>query len=170
MLPESPVNLNKYILPLVAAACVAGTAVAHDYQAESLFIDHPWARAMPPTATTGAAYFRIDNNGETGDRLLGIDTPAAESAEMHEHVDAEGLMKMQKAADLTIDAGESLALEPGGYHIMLINLQQPLVDGEKFPMTLRFEQAGTVEVEVAVHKEAPVKKDKPTEPVHDHAR
>ncbi|MEH6389956.1 MAG: copper chaperone PCu(A)C, partial [Pseudomonas profundi] len=83
-------NLKKYVLPLVAAASMAGPAVAHDYQAESLFIDHPWARAMPPTATTGATYFRIDNNGETGDRLLGIETPAAESAELHEHVHAEG--------------------------------------------------------------------------------
>ncbi|QIB52179.1 copper chaperone PCu(A)C [Pseudomonas sp. OIL-1] len=163
-------NLKKYVLPLVAAASMAGPAVAHDYQAESLFIDHPWARAMPPTATTGATYFRIDNNGETGDRLLGIETPAAESAELHEHVHAEGLMKMQKAADLSIDAGESVTLEPGGYHIMLINLQQPLVDGEKFPMTLRFEQAGTVDVEVAVHKEAPAAKKKPAKPAHNHAQ
>ncbi|MEH6387383.1 MAG: copper chaperone PCu(A)C [Pseudomonas profundi] len=82
----------------------------------------------------------------------------------------QGLMKMQKAADLSIDADESVTLEPGGYHIMLINLQQPLVDGEKFPMTLRFEQAGTVDVEVAVHKEAPAAKKKPAKPAHNHAQ
>ncbi|WP_235906773.1 copper chaperone PCu(A)C [Pseudomonas saliphila] len=162
-------HFNKTVLAVVAAACMAGQAIAHDYQVESLVIDHPWARAMPTTATTGATYLRIDNNGEVGDRLLGVETPAAKSAELHEHVHAGGLMKMQKAADLTIDAGESVILEPGGYHIMLINLQQPLVDGEKFPMTLRFEQAGTVEVEVAVHKDAPKPKKKPAVEAHsDH--
>ena len=62
---------------------------------------------------------------------------------------------MQQATHIVIEPGESVALEPGGYHIMLINLQQPLVDGEKFPMTLRFEHAGTVDVEIAIHKEAP---------------
>lgn len=162
-------NFNKTVLAVVAAACVAGQAIAHDYQVESLFIDHPWARAMPTTATTGATYFRIDNNGEVDDRLLGVETPAAKSAELHEHVHAEGLMKMQKAADLTIGAGESVTLEPGGYHIMLMNLQQPLVDGEKFPMTLRFEQAGSIEIEVAVHKDAPAVKNKPVDDAHgDH--
>ena len=159
-------NLNKTLLSFVAVACMAGQALAHDYQADSLFIDHPWARAMPTTATTGATYLRIDNNGEVGDRLLEIETPAAEFAELHEHVHAEGLMKMQKAADLTIGAGESVTLEPGGYHIMLMNLKRPLVDGEKFPLTLRFEQAGSVEVEVAVHKDAPTPKNKPAVEAH----
>lgn len=148
-------NIKRILIPFLAAACVAGQALAHDHQAEELLIDQPWSRAMPPTATTGAAYLRIDNNGEAGDRLLAVETPVAEYAELHEHVHVDGLMKMQQATDLAIEAGDSLTLEPGGYHIMLFNLQKPLVAGEKYPLTLRFEQAGEIEVEVAVHKEAP---------------
>ena len=120
---------KKTVLAFLAASCITAQALAHDYKADGLHIDYPWARAMPPGATTGAAYLSIDNKGDVADRLLAVETPAAKSAELHEHVHAEGLMKMQQATHIVIEPGESVALEPGGYHIMLINLQQPLVDG-----------------------------------------
>ena len=81
---------KKTVLALLAASCITGQALAHDYTADGLFIDHPWARAMPPSATTGAAYLRINNNGEVADRLLAVETAAAETAELHEHVHAAG--------------------------------------------------------------------------------
>jgi periplasmic copper chaperone A len=128
---------------------------AHEYDAGQLHIDHPWSREMPPVAPTAAAYFVIHNKGSEADRLLGASTPVAGKAELHEHVHADGVMKMQQVQDVVIPAGGEVKFEPMGYHVMLFELKQQAKDGERFPLTLTFEKAGKVEVQVAVQKEAP---------------
>lgn len=130
-------------------------ANAHEYQAGELHIDHPWSREMPPVAPTAAAYFVVHNQGGEADRLLGASTPLAGKAELHEHLHEGGVMKMQQVQDVTIPAGGEVKFEPMGYHVMLFELKQQARDGERFPLTLTFEKAGAVEVEVAVQKEAP---------------
>lgn len=130
-------------------------AQAHEYEVGQLHIDHPWSREMPPVAPTAAAYFVVHNKGSEADRLLGVSTPVAGKAELHEHVHADGVMKMQQVQDVVIPAGGEVKFEPMGYHVMLFNLKQQAKDGERFPMTLNFEKAGKVDVEVAVQKEAP---------------
>ena len=131
-------------------------AQAHEYQAGQLHIDHPWSREMPPVAPTAAAYFVVHNQGQEADRLLGVQTPHAGKAELHEHIHADGVMKMQQVQSVAIPAGGEVQFAPMGYHVMLFNLQQQAKDGERFPLTLTFEKAGAVEVEVAVQKDAPV--------------
>jgi copper(I)-binding protein len=130
-------------------------AVAHEYEAGELHIDHPWSREMPPTAPTAAVYFIIHNKGASADRLLSVDTPAAGKAEMHEHIDQNGLMKMQQVQFVTVPAGGEATFAPMAYHVMLFNLKQQAKDGERIPLTLHFEKAGEVTVQVAVQKEAP---------------
>ncbi|MCY1557377.1 Copper chaperone PCu(A)C [compost metagenome] len=110
---------------------------------------------MPPVAPTAAAYFVVHNQGQEADRLLSVQTPVAGKAELHEHVHSDGVMKMQRVQDVAIPAGGEVEFAPMGYHVMLFNLQQQAKDGERFPLTLTFEKAGKVEVEVAVHKDAP---------------
>ncbi|MGG2399083.1 copper chaperone PCu(A)C [Pseudomonas sp. SH1-B] len=153
-------NLRKILLGL-ALILPAMLAQAHEYDVGQLHIDHPWSREMPPVAPTASAYFVIHNNGSESDRLLGVSTPVAGKAELHEHVHADGVMKMQKVQDVTIPAGGEVKFAPMGYHVMLFNLKQQAKDGERFPLTLNFEKAGQVEVEVAVQKDAPAE--------HDHA-
>ena len=128
---------------------------AHDYSVGNLHIEHPWSRAMPPVAPTAAAYFVVHNKGSDADRLLSASTPVAGKAELHEHIHADGLMKMQQVQGVEIPAGGEVKFEPMGYHVMLFNLKQQAKDGERFPLTLTFEKAGAVEVEIAVHKDAP---------------
>ena len=130
-------------------------AQAHEYEVGQLHIDHPWSREMPPVAPTAAAYFVVHNKGSEADRLLSVSTPVAGKAELHEHVHADGVMKMQQVQDVVIPAGGEVKFEPMGYHVMLFNLKQQAKDGERFPLTLNFEKAGKVEVQVAVQKEAP---------------
>jgi periplasmic copper chaperone A len=130
-------------------------AVAHEYAADSLHIDHPWSRAMPPSAPTAAVYFVVQNQGDSADRLLSVDTPAAGKAELHEHLHQDGLMKMQQVASVEIPAKGTVTFAPMGYHVMLFNLPKQSTDGERFPLTLHFEHAGAVQVEVAVQKEPP---------------
>ncbi|WP_137886989.1 copper chaperone PCu(A)C [Pseudomonas sp. 2FE] len=152
--------LTKSLLLTALLTCAWG-ASAHEYQAGDLHIEHPWSREMPANAPTAAAYFVVHNQGASADRLLGADTPAAGKAELHEHVHKDGLMRMQQIQAVSIAAGGEATFAPMAYHLMLFNLKRQLRDGERFPLTLHFEKAGDVQVEVAVQKEAPA------EPKHE---
>jgi copper(I)-binding protein len=134
-----------------AALCLAaGSSAAHDYQLQSLHIDHPFARATPPGARSGGAFFTLENAGTRSVRLLGAVSPAAGSVELHQMAMEGGVMKMRMVNALVVDPGSKLELKPGGYHVMLSDLKQPLKAGDRFPMTLTFEGAGTIEVSVEV--------------------
>ncbi|EAU42539.1 hypothetical protein FP2506_06856 [Fulvimarina pelagi HTCC2506] len=130
---------------------VSTLAFAHDYKAGDIAIGHPWTRATPPNAPVGGAYMTLDNQGSAEDRLLGGSTPIAEDVQIHEMGMADGVMTMRELPDgLTVPGGEAVELEPGGYHIMLVGLKEPLKEEDRVPLTLRFEKAGEVEVELAV--------------------
>jgi hypothetical protein len=116
---------------------------------------------MPAVAPTAAAYFVVHNKGAEADRLLSVSTPHAGKAELHEHIHADDVMKMQQVQTVVIPAGGEVKFEPMGYHVMLFNLQQQAQDGERFPLTLTFEKAGQLDVEVAVHKDAPATEQAP---------
>lgn len=138
-------------LTLAASILVLAPASAHDYTAGSLHIDHPWSRATPPTANVGAGYMTIQNKGPEADRLVGASTPAAQTVEIHFMEMANSVMKMRAVPEgLEIPAGGEAALAPGGYHLMLVGLEKPFAEGEKVPLDLQFEKAGTVSVELAV--------------------
>jgi len=142
----------KLALPalLVVLLAAATAALAHHYMLGALHIEHPWARATAASAKTGAAYFVVENTGTEPDRLVAASTAAAERAEIHIHetVDGVAAMKMLEAVDVA--PGSPTVFAPGGLHVMLFGLKAPLVQGERFPLTLTFERAGSVTVEVAV--------------------
>jgi len=115
----------------------------------SIGIEQPWSRAMPPSAHTGAVFVSIYNQGPA-DQLVAAYSPIAETTELHGHIHRDGLMKMVEVPDMEVPAGGRLELKPGGYHIMLIGLKQPLVAGEHFPVRLDFASAGSVELQVQV--------------------
>ncbi|BAI74110.1 hypothetical protein AZL_a05790 (plasmid) [Azospirillum sp. B510] len=143
----------KRILGIAAVLALfsAGAALAHGYKAGPIEIGHPWARATAASAPNGGAYLSLKNTGTAEDRLVGASTPAAEKAELHTHLNENGVMKMREVAGgIPVAPGEEVKLAPGGLHIMLLGLKQPLEKGSRVPMTLRFEKAGTVDVEIAV--------------------
>jgi copper(I)-binding protein len=148
--------LNKLIVlaVLLLPACFAN---AHEYKAGELEITHPWSQELPPNAPTVAAYFVIHNQGKTADRLLSVDSPIAGEAQLHEHVMQGDVMKMQHVPSVQIPAGGEVTFAPMAYHVMLLNLKDRslLSDGKRFPLTMHFEKAGDVQVEVAVEKQAP---------------
>jgi len=158
--------LNKLIVvaALLLPACLAH---AHEYKAGTLEIAHPWSQELPPNAPTVAAYFVIHNAGTAADRLLSVDTPIAAKAELHEHTMQNDLMKMQQVPSVEIPAGGEVTFAPMAYHVMLLELKsrELLRDGKRFPLTMHFEKAGDVTVEVAVQKQAP-----DGAPMHQHAQ
>ncbi|UVE18384.1 copper chaperone PCu(A)C [Pseudomonas sp. LS44] len=161
-------QLTKALL-LAALLTPAWYVTAHDFSTGDLHIEHPWSREMPPTAPTAAAYFIIHNKGAAADRLLGVDTPAASKAELHEHVHVGDLMKMQQVPSVEVPAGGEASFKPGAYHVMLFGLKQQYRDGQRFPLTLHFEKAGDVQVEVTVQKDAPAEQvEHSTHAEHQH--
>ena len=152
----------------VAAGCSGGGSA-------SIKVTDPWARASSAMAAAGAAYMTIENTGSAADALVGASSPAAKTVEVHETVrDGEpgavrrdghggaqsppprapggGMMGMRPIARLEIPAGGTVELKPGGYHIMLIDLNQELKAGDKIEITLKFEKAGEVKVTAEVRE------------------
>jgi len=144
----------KSVLAVVAAfvivAASAGTARAQDITAGTLTIGHAWARATVGTSRPGGAYFTITNKGAEADRLTGAESPVARRVELHRSGMEGGVMRMTRIKAIEVPAGGKVALAPGGYHLMLLGLKRPLATGSKVPLTLVFEKAGPVAVEVAV--------------------
>ncbi len=136
-------------LPLMASLASLGPAQAHEYKTDTVTIDHPWSRGTPPGAQAAAVYMTL--SAPVGaDRLLSAATPAAERVELHTHQVQDGVVRMRPVTAIEVSEGENTVLEPGGLHVMLLGLTEPLVEGEAFPMTLTFERGGDVEVSVAV--------------------
>jgi copper(I)-binding protein len=128
-------------------AGLAGTALAGEVtMLGPLEIDTPWARATVGAGRPSAAYLTIRNTGEQPDRLVAVETPVAARVDVHEMAEEGGTMKMRPAEPLEIPPGGEVRLEPGGLHIMLMQLRAPLVQGGEVPLTLVFEQAGEVTV------------------------
>jgi periplasmic copper chaperone A len=150
-------TLRAATASLAAALCAFSTlAAAHDFKLGPLRIDHPYATPTPTGATTAAAYLRmLRNTGDQPDRLIGAITPAARLVEIHRSViDANNVMRMRAIDAVDLPAKSEQKLRHGGeLHLMLIDLKAPLKNGDRFPMTLRFEKAG--EREVTVHVQQP---------------
>ena len=106
------------------------------------------------SGTTSAAYFVLHNHGTEADRLLAAETEAAAVVELHLSAIEDGVMRMRQVESIEIPARGMTRLEPGGYHLMLIDLNRELVEGDRLPVTLEFEGAGrqTIEVEVGVRQ------------------
>ena len=135
---------------LILGICFTTLAAAGDYQLGTLTIEQPWARASIGQAKTGAAYLTLNNGGDGIDRLLSVATPAAKHAALHTHLMEAGIMKMRPVEAIEVAPGAPTVLAPGGLHVMLMGLAAPLVEGESFTLTLTFEHAGAIEVEVRV--------------------
>ena len=141
------------LLALALLLFAFDSADAHGFKIGNLEIGHPWARMTPAGAKVGGGYLTIENTGSTPDRLVSVTVAddVAGRAEIHEMSVADGVMKMQMLPDgIEIPAGGKVALAPGGYHLMLQDLRQPLKEGASFKGTLTFEKAGTVAVEFKV--------------------
>lgn len=141
----------KRAFALIAAMAIGITACGGD-DSGGIEIDDPWARTSATVQNAGAAYMTL-TAGDTADTLVGVsvDSSVAGMAQLHESVTgADGMMMMRAVPSIEVPANASVSLEPGGYHVMLMNLAEPLVAGAEFDLTLEFEGAGDVVVTVTV--------------------
>jgi copper(I)-binding protein len=134
---------------LLSSLTSTGNAQSTPGIQQDIAVSNAWARASAGAATTAAAYFTIADNS-SADRLVGASTPVAGKAELHETRNENGVMQMRAVAALPLELGKTVTLAPGGYHVMLMELKQPLNAGDSFPLTLTFEKAQPITVQVKV--------------------
>lgn len=144
---------RRIALLATIATIIAVPVQAHDYTLGDLKIGHPWTRATARAGGTAAGFLTIRNTGNTPDRLIAASSPIARVAELHTLIRDEGVMRMRPVPAIDLPPGEEVKLAPGGLHIMLIETSEVLRQGATAKLTLRFERAGTIEVDLAV--EAP---------------
>ena len=144
--------MKTVILGLTAALMVAsGTATSAFAGSEDVAVDSAWARASIGVNRPGAAYMTIRNAGDEAVTLTGIRTDLAMMPEIHKtSTTTEGVSSMAPAGEIVIAPGESVSLEPGGLHAMLMRLQRPMAKGESFYLILDFSDGGEISVEVPI--------------------
>lgn len=157
--------MNRSIFGAVAAvslvAGISGTALSDGHgkkesghgmnmPAKTVTVDAGWARATPGMARSGGAYLTIANAGAQPDRVVGAKSDVARRTEIHTNINDDGVMKMRRVDGIDVPPGGSVTFKPGGYHVMFMGLDKPLKEGDKFPLTLTFEKAGDVTVEIEV--------------------
>ena len=140
------------VVALTAFLGVVREAWPQTSSTNSIAVEHPWARATPVGAKTGAAYVTIVNHGSTPDRLIHASTPLADKVQFHQENNDNGVMRMREVPAVPIGSGALVTLKPGGTHIMIVGLRQQLKDGQTLPLTLDFEKAGKMEVKVPIAK------------------
>lgn len=131
---------------LVSPATAAG-----DYDVGSMHISQPWSRATPKGAASGAGYMTLTNKGTAPDRVSCVSDDASTQCQIHTMTMENGVMKMRPVeGGLEIKPGESVTLKPGGNHMMFLSLKHPLEQGGTVKATLKFDHAGTIDVEYPV--------------------
>lgn len=139
---------SHFVLILITAAgWFPGVLMA---QNEDLSVTYAYVRSVPPTLNNTAAYLTVHNTGKQSVTITGVRCDAAHKAELHESKLELGVMKMRPVPSLTITAGDTTVLQPGGIHIMLIDLKQALTPGDNLTITLELASGETVDTMATV--------------------
>lgn len=138
-------------------AAIFGTTAAADTaqivqlaESDAIAVEAPFARASAGPVRNGAAFLTLRNGSGEDDRLVAARAPVADRVELHTHLHENGVMRMRQVEAIEVPAGGTAMLKPGGDHVMLMGLKAPLQEGESFPLTLVFEKAGEITVDVTI--------------------
>ena len=137
-------------LTILAAAFATSPALWAAGAADSIQTAEPSVRMVPPGQNQTGAYLTLRNTGKQDHALVKAASPAAHNTELHTVVDEDGMKKMRPVAKMDIKAGSETKLQPGGLHIMLIGLKQPLHEGANVAITLTFEDGSSKDISAPV--------------------
>jgi copper(I)-binding protein len=140
----------KRFSTLLTALCLS-SSIAY---AADVSVEQPYARATAPGQANSAAFMRLVNNG-AATALVAADSSAAEVVELHTHINDNGVMRMRKIELIELPAGKTTVLQPGGLHVMLIGLKQPLQEGGQIDLNLEYADGSQQQIDVPVKRVAP---------------
>ncbi|WP_300321745.1 copper chaperone PCu(A)C [Accumulibacter sp.] len=142
-------RLHPALIALAATLVLPRAALANDSDLQLLA---PYVRLAPPGTANTAAFMIVSNTGRSDRKLLKADSPVARRVELHSHVNDQGVMRMRQVTEIVIKAGGQSELKPGGYHVMLLDLRQPLKEGESVPLTLSFDDGFSKQIDAPVRR------------------
>jgi copper(I)-binding protein len=144
-------RLYRFAMSAAILSNMSVVALAQQFKANSIVIEQPWTRATPGGAKVAGGYMTITNTGSEPDRLIGGVLPQAGRFELHEMKMDGNVMQMREVlGGLEIKPGQKVQLNPSGYHVMFTGLREPLKQGDTLKGQLRFEKAGSVDIEYRV--------------------
>lgn len=138
--------------------CLASALLfsSFSFATESIKIHDPYARAVPPGQPNSAAFMQLENTSSIDLALTSALSSVSEVTELHTHTDVDGVMQMRQVESIALPAGETAELKPGGLHIMLIGLKQPLADGDQIDLTLSYSDGSATELTLPVRHVMPM--------------
>ena len=139
----------KKLIGAAALSLATFAAHAHEFKAGAITVGHPYARATAAGQPTGGGFMKLINGGGN-DKLLSVSADVSKAVELHEMKMEGDVTKMRQVDGIELQAGKTVELKPGSYHVMFIGLKAPLKAGDSFPVKLKFEKAGEVTVDVKV--------------------
>ena len=150
---------GRIVAVLFVAVAILGAALYLLHQSDGdgqsrIAVSGAWARPGVGIGGTTAVYLEIENSGDGPDKLVGVETPAAEKAQIHVSRMDGDIVRMRRLDSLAIFEGERKVFSPGGLHVMLMGMKRDLTEGDHFPLILVFEKAGRITTEVAVQNQA----------------
>ena len=145
-------KVNSIVLAL---ALVASPVLVTHAQPSELVVNQAWARPTVEGQQGGGGFMNVVNSSAKDDKLLRATSPAAERVELHTMSMEGSTMRMREVADIAVKAGQTVALKPGGLHVMFMGIKAPLKVGDKVPVVLEFERAGKIRAEFTVSARSP---------------
>ncbi|CAM3813462.1 copper chaperone PCu(A)C [Polynucleobacter antarcticus] len=145
--------MKSYLSTSLIAALtlmMSNMTFAQNAKVGSVQIENAYTRATVPGQQVAGGFMKIENKG-AADQLISASSPVAGEVQLHEMAMEGNVMKMRQVKDITVPAGGSVELKPGGLHLMFMNIKAPLTAGETVPVKLKFAKAGEVEVKVPVN-------------------
>lgn len=142
--------VRNCLIGILSSVFVFGGSVFADSMAERILVNDPYVRAVPPVVKTSAAFMQLQSSLEREVFLTGATTNAAGAVELHMHTMDDGVMRMRQIPHIHLPPGKTVSLEPGGLHIMLFDLKNPLKAGDRIPLVLNFEDGSTKEISAVV--------------------
>jgi copper(I)-binding protein len=142
----------KPVTRLLTVCLLAFCGIVSAQTIDEVVIDGAYVRGVPPGQPNSAAFMKIVNKGSAGHALVSGSSPVAEVVELHTHTMEGGMMRMRQVDKIDLPAGETVSLQPGGLHVMLIGLKQKLVPGEEVELRLKFDDSSEVTLKAPVRK------------------
>jgi periplasmic copper chaperone A len=142
-------RIHSFVALLIAASSFFVEAQAAD---PAIAIQDPYVRLVPPGIKATGGFMLIRNAGATDRQLIKATSPIANIVELHTHLNENGVMKMREVPRIDVKAHGQTELKPGSYHVMLIDLKEPLREGGTVPITLEFDDGSTYRVLAPIRK------------------
>jgi hypothetical protein len=151
------------ITALALALASISTSVWAAGAADAVTVVDPYVRLAPPGAMATAAFMVLKNGGDKDVKLIKADNSASKVTELHTHINEGGVMKMRQVPAIEVKARGETALQPGGLHVMMIDLKGPMKEGDKVAITLGFDDGSSKNIEAPVRMPMPM-------PAMDHSK